>query len=800
MIVAILMLSVAFAAVPAARAATALSVNCESKQGSVGTEVTVTVSGTTPGGLVRLYWDTVANLLAEGYAVGTTATFTIVVPAAVQGDHYVIAKDVESGATSYDIFTVDPAIELIPEKVLPGDTVTISGTGFAGSTSVVVLYTPTNSTSTSEFVGIGDGSRRVFYLANKPVRSGETITNWTDETSVSTEPVTLNTSGAPTYTGTLENAPVKPGSLTLTVSNGTNNYNITDDGNGALTSTTLNITASSIDYATGEFSFTLGGTPPELVGATADYTYYAASNPAIGYTIDYVAGVITFATAPASGVAITANYKYYSADLQVSASTNNVGNFTASLRVPTTEVSGSKTIIALDSKGNEANNFLTVVYTLITLSPEEGYVGTTVTVTGRGFTAGKTVDILWYMSPTTSGSYITVVDNYPVAADGTFTATFNVPAVPDPTAPGNDYSVKAIDSVGKSDSTTFKVVAPAKITLSPTSGKAGDTVTITGSWFTANTEVTFTFNGAPLTTIPSPVYTDGTGAFTADFKVPDVAAGTYTVEATDAKGVSATATFKVTVPVTVIQTRASEYMPGDTISIYANCSEPYDAYIEINDTNGVLFWSGWVDDSSWTEIDGWYVLPYTAALSNIPLSMMMIPSDAPLGSWNFTAYKATVTTHSGGGFDISCDKTKILDTNTFTVVAKPSLHDVLASLSDINAKIVAIDGNVATISTKVGEVNASLSSIVTAIESVGNDVVQINTALGTINGTITAINGNVATIQTDVGTIKADVSTIKGYFPVTIDMTPIWIAVIMSLIAAIAAIAAVVQISRKIAG
>ncbi|HRU81816.1 MAG TPA: hypothetical protein P5168_04635, partial [Candidatus Methanomethylicus sp.] len=73
----------------------------------------------------------------------------------------------------------------------------------------------------------------------------------------------------------------------------------------------------------------------------------------------------------------------------------------------------------------------------------------------------------------------------------------------------------------------------------------------------------------------------------------------------------------------------------------------------------------------------------------------------------------------------------------------------------------------------------------------------LESSLGTLQGTVTAMNGNVATIRTDLGTVKADVSSLKGFLPV--DMTPIWIAVVLSLVAAIAAIYAVVVIRGKIA-
>jgi len=59
------------------------------------------------------------------------------------------------------------------------------------------------------------------------------------------------------------------------------------------------------------------------------------------------------------------------------------------------------------------------------------------------------------------------------------------------------------------------------------------------------------------------------------------------------------------------------------------------------------------------------------------------------------------------------------------------------------------------------------------------------------------MHGNVATIKTDLGTVKPSVTSISSFLPV--DMTPIWIAVVLSLVAAVAAIYAVVVIRGKIA-
>jgi hypothetical protein len=79
-------------------------------------------------------------------------------------------------------------------------------------------------------------------------------------------------------------------------------------------------------------------------------------------------------------------------------------------------------------------------------------------------------------------------------------------------------------------------------------------------------------------------------------------------------------------------------------------------------------------------------------------------------------------------------------------------------------------------------------------------IADIQSDLGKIKGYVEDVDdGGLATIKTEIGDVKLDISDIKKQFPITVDMTPVWIVVVLSLIAAIAAIAAVVTIHRKIA-
>ena len=84
------------------------------------------------------------------------------------------------------------------------------------------------------------------------------------------------------------------------------------------------------------------------------------------------------------------------------------------------------------------------------------------------------------------------------------------------------------------------------ISLDPTSGPAGTTVTITGSLFLPGSVVTISYDGTAVATTPATITTDLSGGFSATFTVPASTAGSHTVSAKDAASNSASAQFTVT--------------------------------------------------------------------------------------------------------------------------------------------------------------------------------------------------------------------------------------------------------------
>jgi len=122
----------------------------------------------------------------------------------------------------------------------------------------------------------GDGDFMLEYdeTAKVEVNLGEVSTE-----GVTGESVSITGSGQGPYNGTLSKAPVKPGSVTITITytSGGNpaTDTFTDDGKGNLLLGTED--KGDINYATGYFEVTLSQEPDTgSITATADYTYAPA--------------------------------------------------------------------------------------------------------------------------------------------------------------------------------------------------------------------------------------------------------------------------------------------------------------------------------------------------------------------------------------------------------------------------------------------------------------------------------------------------------------------------------------------
>src|SRR4029077_247662 len=96
------------------------------------------------------------------------------------------------------------------------------------------------------------------------------------------------------------------------------------------------------------------------------------------------------------------------------------------------------------------------------------------------------------------------------------------------------YRVSAINLVGTSSpsnsafaiTSAILLTSPA-ITLNPTSGLAGTSVTVTGTNFASNSGITVSYDGSAVSTSPGSITTSATGGFSATFTEPAPTTGTH---------------------------------------------------------------------------------------------------------------------------------------------------------------------------------------------------------------------------------------------------------------------------------
>jgi hypothetical protein len=251
---------------------------------------------------------------------------------------------------------------------------------------------------------------------------------------------------------------------------------------------------------------------------------------------------------------------YFDATYAGAATALATGTFSGATFTVPESYRGSHTIKAQDASLNYATATFTVLQS-ITVTPTSGGVGDTITINGNAFAGNSGVTI--YFDAATVGTATTL-------SNGTFSGvTFAVPS-----SSRGSHTIKAQDYSLNYATAIFTVAQ--KITITPTSGVAGTTVTVTGNGFSPSRTITITYNANLVTTTPTTITTDSTGGFTAiSFTVPAGLAGTYPVEASDGTyGASANFTATIEVTISPVTSEASPGHVGDEITVSGTGFKP----------------------------------------------------------------------------------------------------------------------------------------------------------------------------------------------------------------------------------
>jgi large repetitive protein len=493
-------------------APTVTSITPASGTRSGGTTVTITGTGFSS-----------ASTVSFGGTAGTAVTFvnttrlTVRSPARATGgtvDLTVTTVGGTSVISPADQFTytgIAPAVtSLSPSggSSLGGDTVTITGTGFT-------------SASTVSFGGTA-GTTVTFVNASRlTVISPSSATGGTIDVRVTTVSGTsavvaadrfTYSGGAPTITSISPAIGSRSGGTTVTITgNGFTSASTVSFGGTAGTSVTFvnatRLTARSPAHAAGVVDVTVttvGGTSAIVAGDQFTYPGVPAitgispgSGPA-GTTVTITGTGFTSASTVSFGGTAGTGVVYVS-DTQVTAN-SPVSATGGTVDVRVTTIGGTSAVITADRY-----TYSGVAPSVSSITPATGTTagGTTVTITGIGFTSASTVSF-----GGTAGTSVT----FSSATRLTARSPAHAAGVVDITV----TTVGGTSANGAGDQFTY-IVAPTVTGLSTASGPAGTTVTITGTGFTSGSTVSFggststgvTYVSATQITATSPVSATG---------------------------------------------------------------------------------------------------------------------------------------------------------------------------------------------------------------------------------------------------------------------------------------------------
>jgi len=202
-------------------------------------------------------------------------------------------------------------------------------------------------------------------------------------------------------------------------------------------------------------------------------------------------------------------------------SVDSAGNFIIVTQVGSAQQAlgpGTWTVLATDTAtpARTGSATFTIPARTLTLNPTSSGAGSSVVATGAGFSATAMYSISYGATVVVTG----MTDGV-----GGFIAQFGVPIT---ALPNITYTVTATDANSLTKTATHSVPA-AGVTISPTSGPSGTSVTVTLLGFPAYLTAHVTINGNDFTPSPAP-YTGASGSVVFNLIVPALPAGPVAIQ------------------------------------------------------------------------------------------------------------------------------------------------------------------------------------------------------------------------------------------------------------------------------
>jgi hypothetical protein len=508
-------------------------------KGPPGSVVTVSGWGFADNTLTNIHFN---DEFVGATTTGVDGTFTrvITIPSTASIGTYKIQTSNNVNTVDYQFTVTEPAsISISPDRGIAGTAVTVEGSKFGASQSIAIMLdgiridtNPPNLLSSSS----GTFSATIHIPS---VESGKHIVTATN-----------GIFGASAILDVRESATIQLSSSSGSAGSAVKIIGSQFSANSAITvkfdATKL---ATSDVKTTNDGTFSLTITIPTGIAVGTSVITATDSSGRIGSALFNVSESSLVTLSPTTGysgasIAISGSafnpgsivtVKMGSTNLSTKPSTiraSESGAFTATITLPNTADIGPHTITFTDSAGKVSSAVININGpSPLSLSREIGIAGSIVTVSAAGFNPDSVVTIKFGSNTLP----LTKTDS-----KGNFQTTVSIPNVSVGT-----YNISATDEFGRSSSAMFMVRIPANLSINPSTGPPGTEVTVTGTKFVNNANVTIMFSDSEVGTFPPNVISSALGKFLTKFRIPDVEDGDYTIYAEDSSGVTSTALFRV---------------------------------------------------------------------------------------------------------------------------------------------------------------------------------------------------------------------------------------------------------------
>ena len=605
-LIALLLLSTVAAlflsAIPIAMAAANITVSPTS--GAPGTKVTVTGNGFQGGEEVRIYFDTTqVNATTAGTDGSITATFTV--PAVAYGSYTVKAVGQSSGYTAEAAFYVTRLV-LSPMSGYVGDIVTVEGFGLKPNAYAriyfennIVAIVPTDSNghfiTSFKVPATSGGSHMVKAIASLNATLKGEIPEWYASIDFKILPrIWLSpTSGPSGIRVKVYGNGFSADAANVTIFFDKNRNGVMDvDEKVARASQTLGISIGT-NATGGLMNFTantkyLVFTVPDVPYNT--YTVWVNDTEGFIASATFIVGPASITLTPSTGIVgalvhvtgvgftpgqtVTLKMDDTTVSFITTVIVGPDGTFSGSFYVPPlSKGPGTYNVTASDGYVSAKATF-TIPAPRITLNATQLPPGGALRITGENFGNSSYYNVTVYLNTTR----VTPVAGVSVGKDGRIDVNLTIPNTAGPLV----YIVNVTLSDKTSgqlyrqfNATAILTVPKAYITLSPSSGTPGTTVTINGYWFQVDAGVSAFFDSKSnvLSLTPSSVKVKPDGTFTASFVVPSVVSGPHTVGVI-AGTTSANATFNVVSTDVQVIMSAIEALERKLDNVLSNLTSP----------------------------------------------------------------------------------------------------------------------------------------------------------------------------------------------------------------------------------